>query len=170
MEFEEKKAQKKKQNIRKRRPKKNETTSVAELDQKLQNLLLDISFGGQANHNASDYSGRILEVTPAMAEADLDTADLLHQSYDIEHRRWSHDISNISTNEAVSSADNNEVIDLLSPSPPKQSKASSRCQQSSDQHVEVISLSDSENDMSPEHKEKAKDLRMFLASIRNEIY
>lgn len=172
MEFEEKKAQgkkAKKQNIQKRRPKKNETTlSVSELDMKLQNLLLDINLG--ANHNASDSSGRILGVTSAMAEANLDTTDLLHQSDDVEHTGWSQNISNISSSKAFSSIDQNEVIDLLSPSPPKKSHASSKCQQSSEQHIDVINLSDSEYDMSPEHNEKARELRLFLASIRNEIH
>nr|KYP41946.1 Flap endonuclease GEN-like 2 [Cajanus cajan] len=114
--FEERKAQRKKQNIHKRRPKKKESTStLAELDLKLQNF-------------------------------------------------------NTDSNEAVSSVDKNEIIDLLSPSPPKKSNFSSKCQQSSDQHIEVINLSDSENDMSVEHKQKVKELRLFLASIRNDIH
>lgn len=55
LEFEERKAQRKKQNIQKRKPKKKETnSSVAELDLKLQNLLLDINLRDEANFNASD--------------------------------------------------------------------------------------------------------------------
>lgn len=145
---------------------------MAELDLKLQNLLLDNSLGNKANNlNASDSSGRMLEeTTTAMAEADLNTSDLL-LSHDIEHNGLFQNISNISSSVAVSSIDKNEVIDLLSPSPLKPShNTSSKCHQSSDQHVEVINLSDSENDMSPEHKQKAKELRLFLASIRNEIH
>ncbi|TKY45159.1 Flap endonuclease GEN 2 [Spatholobus suberectus] len=171
LEFEERKAQRKKQNIQKRRPKKKETmSSVAELDLKLQNLLLDNNMRDQANFKASDCSGRISRIATAMAEADLNSAHLLHLSRDIEHTGLIQNISNIDSNEAVSSIHKNEIIDLLSPSPPKKSNFSSKCQQSSDQHIEVINLSDSENDMSLEHKQKAKELRLFLASIRNEIH
>ncbi|KAL2967352.1 hypothetical protein AAZX31_16G171500 [Glycine max] len=167
LEFEERKAQRKKQNIQKRKPKKKETnSSVAELDLKLQNLLLDINLRDEANFNASDSSGRISRITTDMAEADLNTTDLLPLSHDIEHTGL---IQNTSS-EVVSSIDKNEIIDLLSPSPPKKSNLFSKCQQSSDQHIEVINLSDSENDMSVEHKQKAKELRLFLASIRNEIH
>ncbi|KAG4941722.1 hypothetical protein JHK87_045593 [Glycine soja] len=167
LEFEERKAQRKKQNIQKRKPKKKETnSSVAELDLKLQNLLLDINLRDEANFNASDSSGRISRITTDMAEADLNTTYLLPLSHDIEHTGL---IQNTSS-EVVSSIDKNEIIDLLSPSPPKKSNLSSKCQQSSDQHIEVINLSDSENDMSVEHKQKAKELRLFLASIRNEIH
>ncbi|KAE9621035.1 putative spleen exonuclease [Lupinus albus] len=178
LEFEEKKGQRKKvkkQNIQKRRPKKNETF---ELDLKLQNLLIDINFGDQHNHNASepDSSRMTLGVAPTtmpMAEANLSTTELLHQSLDIELNHWSQNLSNISSssNKASYSLDKNEVIDLLSPSPqPKQSHISSKFQQSSDQLIDVINLSDSEYDMSPEHNEKAKELRLFLSSIRNNIH
>lgn len=86
LEFEERKAQRKKQNIQKRKPKKKETnSSVAELDLKLQNLLLDINLRDEANFNASDSSGRISRITTDMAEADLNTTDLLPLSHDIEH-------------------------------------------------------------------------------------
>ncbi|MED6180928.1 hypothetical protein PIB30_014483 [Stylosanthes scabra] len=164
LEFEEKKAQKKKQNIQKRRPKKKESTSsVAELDEKLQNLLLDINLGDKANRNGVSFG-----CSTSMAATNLSTSEFSHRSDEnIEP------IRNISTNEAVSSSISTssvhkvEVIDLLSPSPaPKQSHE----QRLSKQNVEVINLIDLENDMSPEHKEKAKDLRLFLASIRNEMH
>ncbi|XP_061362013.1 single-strand DNA endonuclease 1-like [Gastrolobium bilobum] len=162
VEFEEKKAQRKKQNIQKRRPKKKETMlSVTELDLKLQNLLFDNNLEDQVNLDPSDSSRGILAT--AVAEANLLIPN------DTEHNGLVQNINNISSNEAVSNVDKNEVIDLLSPLPVKHSHSSSKCQQSSD-HIEVINLSDSENDMSPEHTEKAKELRLFLASIRNEIH
>jgi len=151
-EFEEKKALRKKQNVQKRRTKKKETTSsLAELDLKLQNLLLDNNLQDHTNYSASDSSGRMLEETTSTAEDDLNTENMM----------LSHDV--------VSSKDKNVVIDLLSPSPLKPSN-SSKFHPSSDQNIEVINLSDSENEVSPEHKQKAKELRMFLASIRNEIH
>ncbi|KAL2334668.1 hypothetical protein Fmac_015881 [Flemingia macrophylla] len=170
MEFEERKAQRKKQNIQKRRPKKKESAlCLAELDLKLQNLLLDDNLRDQAKFNASDSSGRISRITTAIAEADLNTVDSLHLLHDIEQSELIQNISNIDSNEAISIVHQNEIIDLLSPSPPKKSNFSLKCQQSRDQHIEVINLSDSENDMSVEHKQKLKELRLFLASIRNDI-
>ena len=174
LEFEERKAQRKKQNNQKRRPKKKETnSSLAELDLKLQNLLLDNnSLRDEANFNASDSSESVSRITTFMAdEADLNTEDLLHPSHDIEHTGLIQNTSNIySRNKAVSTTGKNEIIDLLSPSPPKKFNFSSKSLQPSDQNIEVINLSDSENDMSVEHKQKTKELRLFLASIRNEIH
>ncbi|CAJ1952742.1 unnamed protein product [Sphenostylis stenocarpa] len=172
LEFEERKAQRKKQNNQKRRPKKKETnSSVAELDLQLQNLLLGDKLREQANFNVSDSSERVSRITNSMAEADVNTEDLLHPSHDIEHTKSIQNTSNIySSNKAVSTTDKNEIIDLLSPSPPKKFNFSSKCEESNDQNVEVINLSDSENDMSAEYKQKAKELRLFLASIRNEIH
>ncbi|KAK2367034.1 5'-3' exonuclease family protein [Trifolium repens] len=173
-EFEEKKALRKKQNVRKRRPKKNETMpSLAELDLTLQNLLLDNNLEDETNDNVSesDSSGRILGEITAMAESDLNTENLmLSRDDDIENNDWIRNISNVTNNEGVSSMDKNVVIDLLSPTPIKPSNNSSKFHRSSDQNIEVINLSDSENEVSPEHKEKAKELRLFLASIRNEIH
>jgi flap endonuclease GEN len=164
----------KKQNVRKRRPKKKETTpSLAELDLTLQNLLLDNNLEDETNDNfsESDSSGRILGEITAMAESDLNTENLmLSRDDDIENNEWIRNIRNITSNEAVSSTDKNVVIDLLSPTPIKPSNNSSKFHRSSDQKIEVINLSDSENEVSPEHKEKAKELRLFLASIRNEIH
>lgn len=143
----------KKRNIQKRRPKKTEvTSSVAELDLKLKNLLLDVNPGGRANHNASDLSEQVFQDTTAMAKANLNNRDLFHMSHDEEQIGLNQNISNISNHQADSSRAETEVIDLLSPSP-KQSHAPSKCRQSNGQHIEVINLSDSENDTSPEHEE-----------------
>jgi flap endonuclease GEN len=147
--------------------------SLAELDLTLQNLLLDNNLEDETNDNVSesDSSGRILGEITAMAESDLNTENLmLSRDDDIENNDWIRNISNVTNNEGVSSMDKNVVIDLLSPTPIKPSNNSSKFHRSSDQNIEVINLSDSENEVSPEHKEKAKELRLFLASIRNEIH
>jgi flap endonuclease GEN len=146
---------------------------LAELDLTLQNLLLDNNLEDETNDNVSesDSSGRILGEITAMAESDLNTENLmLSRDDDIENNDWIRNISNVTNNEGVSSMDKNVVIDLLSPTPIKPSNNSSKFHRSSDQNIEVINLSDSENEVSPEHKEKAKELRLFLASIRNEIH
>ncbi|KAJ8615324.1 hypothetical protein MRB53_034696 [Persea americana] len=63
-----------------------------------------------------------------------------------------------------------EVIDLLTPSPPLRlcSKVT-RCQQPNHQNVDdAIDVSESENEASPEHARKARELRLFLASINEQ--
>ncbi|CAK8532624.1 unnamed protein product [Lathyrus sativus] len=175
LEFEEKKLLRKKQNVQKRRPKKKETTpSQVELGLKLQNLLLDDNLEDNTNHDASDSIERILEETTSMVDAVLNTEKSMssHDDDDIENIGWTPNISNISSmngNECVSSTDKSVVIDLLSPTPFKPSN-NSKFNSSSEQNIEVVNLSDSEKEVSPEHKQKAKELRLFLASIRNEIH
>ncbi|KAI9111986.1 hypothetical protein K1719_016882 [Acacia pycnantha] len=162
LEFEDKKGRLKKQNAPKRRPKKTETvsSSMAELDLKLTNLSLDINLGDHANHNASDSSEQVFQDAAAMDEAHLNNRDLPCSSHD-EPIDW---------NQKGDFMAKDEVIDLLSPSPPKQLYASSKCQQTNGDHIEVINLSDSDSDTSPEHKRKAQELRMFLAGIRSDLH
>ena len=169
MEFEEKKAQPKKQNCQKGRQKKVEASSLAELDLRLKNLMLDLDLADCATQNAScSTTGQSLEDTTKVAGADLNSHDLLQ---DVDLRRWNQSSSSTSNyNMTDLSTAKHEVINLLSPSPLKQSKNYSRCQKSDAQSIEVINLSDSENDMSAEHNRKAKELRLFLASIRNDLY
>ena len=62
-----------------------------------------------------------------------------------------------------------EVIDLLSPSPPAHSCMVSKCQQANVECIEMIELSESETEASPEHTRKARELRSFLASIREDL-
>lgn len=164
----------KKQNVQKRRPKKKETTpSQAELDLKLQNLMLDDNLEDNTDHDAGDSFERILEETTSMVDAVLNTEKSSPSHADgIENIGWTPNISNTSSmtsNERVSSTDKSVVIDLLSPTPFKPSNTS-KFKSSSEQNIEVINLSDSEKEVSPEHKQKAKELRLFLASIRNEIH
>lgn len=61
-----------------------------------------------------------------------------------------------------------DVIDLSSPSPVLKTCYVSKCQGNIEQ-VNVIDLSDSDMDISPEHDRKARELRQFLSSIREEI-
>ncbi|XP_028756418.1 flap endonuclease GEN-like 2 isoform X4 [Neltuma alba] len=170
LEFDEKKGLLKKQNAQKRRPKKTETaSSMAELDLQLTNLSLNIELGDHANHNASDSSEQVFQDASAVDEAYLNNRDLSSSSLD-EQIEWNQNVRNTSDGQQSDSVAKNEVIDLLSPSPTKQLYASSKCQQFIGEHVEVINLSESESDTSPEHKRKAKELRMFLAGIKNDLH
>ncbi|KAK4571668.1 hypothetical protein RGQ29_030184 [Quercus rubra] len=162
VEFEEETAERKKQNHRKTRPNKSEKgSSVTEIDLKLQRLLLDIELESSSVHNASFSSNvEISESHTAAPEVDLTNQDL-----------WLDPKSSddISCNEVGPSTAKSEVIDLLSPSPPRQSRIVSKFPKSNGQCIDVIDLSESETDVSPEHERKARELRLFLASIRDEI-
>ncbi|KAK8335383.1 hypothetical protein V6Z12_A09G050600 [Gossypium hirsutum] len=159
-EFDDKRALEKK-NQRKSRPKKSgKQCSLTEIDQKLQHLLLDIELGSESSPMASrevisDQMPTATEVNfmnrdpPIILDSDC-RATMLCQETDI-------------------TAPKHEVIDLLSPSPQVQSRVVSRCTQMNDQHITIIDLSESENERSPEHVRKARELRLFLASIRDDF-
>ncbi|TYH01345.1 hypothetical protein ES288_A09G051300v1 [Gossypium darwinii] len=159
-EFDDKRALEKK-NQRKSRPKKSgKQCSLTEIDQKLQHLLLDIELGSESSPMASrevisDQMPTATEVNfmnrdpPIILDSDC-RAMMLCQETDI-------------------TAPKHEVIDLLSPSPQVQSRVVSRCTQMNDQHITIIDLSESENERSPEHVRKARELRLFLASIRDDF-
>ncbi|XWS50538.1 hypothetical protein CRYUN_Cryun12cG0095500 [Craigia yunnanensis] len=117
-EFDDRKALEKK-NHRKSRSKKSEKPfSVAEIDLKLQDLLLDIELGSKS--------------------------------------------SPIASREVIS--------DKMTIATEVHSQNVSRSTQMNGQHISVIDLSDSETERSPEHARKARELRLFLASIRDDIH
>ena len=59
-----------------------------------------------------------------------------------------------------------DVIDLSSPSPLPSTRYVSKCPGNNGGQINVIDLSDSDMEISPEHDRKARELRVFLASIR----
>lgn len=63
-----------------------------------------------------------------------------------------------------------EVIDLSTPSPPHGTCDVGKRQTVISQHAEVIDVSESENDLSPEHEQKARALRLFIDSIKGDLY
>ncbi|URE17475.1 RmlD substrate binding domain [Musa troglodytarum] len=63
-----------------------------------------------------------------------------------------------------------EVIDLCSPSPPLRTCRVAKCQKSIDMHVNVIDIHESDGDATPEHERKARELRLFIDSIREDLY
>ncbi|KAJ7969980.1 Flap endonuclease GEN-like 2 [Quillaja saponaria] len=168
VEFEEKKFQRKKQNNQKKRPKKmDNSSSMAELDLKLKALLLDIELGNNATKSPSFPSELSLGNTTAPTNADTENQD---SSHDVELKRWTDSRTAISSDQPGPIEAKNDIIDLCSPSPLKESCTFSRCQQSDGQRIEVINLSDSETDKSPEHVKKARELRFFVAGIKNDLH
>ncbi|XP_062152570.1 single-strand DNA endonuclease 1 isoform X2 [Alnus glutinosa] len=160
VEFE-RKAEEKKQNHRKARQKKSEKgSSVAEIDLKLQRLLLDIELGSSSVHDPSFSSVLISGNCTAATEVDLTNQDMLLDP------KCS---ANCNGDMSCYQVGKSEVIDLLSPPPTRQHHTVSKFPQSNCQDIDVIDLSESETDVSPEHERKARELRLFLASIRDDV-
>lgn len=154
VEFEEQKAQGMKQNRRKTKTKKSEA-AVAEIDKRLQTLLLQIESESRAVHSLS------LSHTPIVSESSTSATgvDEMNQEdfLDVEP----------TIIDRTRSTERIEVIDLLSPSPAIQTCKVSKFQQENSEKIDVIDLSDAESDRSPEHERKARELRAFLVSLRS---
>ncbi|KAL5554364.1 hypothetical protein UlMin_041765 [Ulmus minor] len=189
VEFEEAKAQKKKQNQRKPRAKKSDkASSVDEIDQKLESLLLDIESERNTRTCLLATSAVISRNKVSFAEVNPSIRNPINNkepiscgevdplfrepSFDKELEsctNFSASISCIETGPNV--AAKYEIIDLLSPSPPRRQPRtlSKQLGNASYRVADVIELSDSETEVSPEHQRKARELRSFLASIKGDI-
>ncbi|VFQ64104.1 unnamed protein product [Cuscuta campestris] len=183
LEFDERRAEKKSKKPNNHQPRrrrvKNMSSSGNEINSKLQALLLQID---QENAAATKQSmpnealGGVTRLNPTGNNPQLHkTLARLGSSYENEVTsdlssppRPSHGQENATSinrsmpNEAL------EVIDLLSP-PPKASHGFGILKCQNDDCVDVIELlSDSETDIfSPDHIKKARELRSFIASIRD---
>ncbi|XP_011048698.1 PREDICTED: flap endonuclease GEN-like 2 isoform X3 [Populus euphratica] len=155
-EFEEKTALGKKQNKRKPGSKKSgNRLAMAEIDLRLQTLLLDIESGSNTACSTSLSS-------KAATSEDMTTSTAANHTKLDPHNAVCRAALSTETGQY-------EIIDLWSPSPVARTHTVSRCQRVNDQHSEVIDLSESENEMSPEHARKARALRLFIASMRDEM-
>ncbi|CAA2977720.1 flap endonuclease GEN-like 2 isoform X1 [Olea europaea subsp. europaea] len=161
MEFEQKRDQEKKPNSRRSRPKKVETRAdMKEIDQKLEKLLLEIEQKNTPMHNAVSLGGSVLEETCTGTKSKSNSG---------RSQERNNGESSMSGFYSTASSDSTaEIIDLTSPAPPVRAIGVSPCQDM--KCTDVIELSESENDMSPEHTVKARELRLFISSIRDEIY
>ncbi|XP_058205872.1 single-strand DNA endonuclease 1 isoform X1 [Rhododendron vialii] len=167
LEFEERRAQGKKQNHRKPKPKKSENRApLKEIDLKLQNLLLDIELESNARQKASLTMEAKSTNGNAVIEVDQMKQNLLLLPTELEGKVERNNVSG--RYPTGSHAATTEVIDLLSPSPSVPSRMVSKCQRASVDCIEMIDLSESEIEASPEHAKKARELRLFLASIRQD--
>ncbi|KAM7504738.1 hypothetical protein LguiB_003642 [Lonicera macranthoides] len=166
VEFEERKAQAKKAKHRGPRLKKpNENReSMNEINMKLEELVLEIERDSSGIQKASSSGGSMSKKGSAVTQFDQWNQDL---PLDIELTNKV-EIYDASKSSIVGKA---EVIDLLSPSPPTHARYVSKCAESDNsvQCVDVIDLSESETELSPDHAKKARELRLFLASIREDI-
>lgn len=165
MEFEEKRAHGKQQKLRKPRPKKSEKgSSLAEIDLKLQKLLRDIDMESSTVHGASPsvvMSGNQTAATEVNQDNQHPWFDPMGSGKCSDDICWS---------QVGSSTVMSEVIDLLSPSPVRQPRAVSKFTQSNGKGIDVIDLAESETDVSPDHETKARELRLFLANIKDDLF
>ncbi|KAF5743545.1 flap endonuclease GEN-like 2 isoform X4 [Tripterygium wilfordii] len=167
VDFEEKRALGKKQNRCKPRRNKSELRSVADIEFKLESLLLDIELGSNTACSlpfpcralVPGSKTSVVEVDYMKKDLPLDANSEINTYYN----------PSIPCFRTVSNTDRSEVIDLSSPSPLMHFRTTSRPEQKRSQTVNVIDLSDSEADMSPEHERKARELRLFLASLKDGI-
>lgn len=109
-----------------------------EIDRKLQELVLDIE-----NESCGVRLGGL-----------VDTNDLMM------HCRTEELECNSNAGTAPSASSKPEIIDLLSPPPPPPRRA-----HQVSRRIDVIELSDTDNDASPQHASKARELRLFIANI-----
>lgn len=168
-EFEESIAQKKKQRNQKPRQRKPKSgSSVAEIDLKLQNLLLDINLGGNSNPNISHPPPRAITVPENRSPPiEIDISDCRPlPGKDFDTRADS--VAPLSGSPVAPRTSGIEFIDLLSPSPAICTRPVSESREVRQQPIEVVDLSESDNDASPEHVRKARELRLFIAGIRND--
>ncbi|CAI9771906.1 unnamed protein product [Fraxinus pennsylvanica] len=158
LEFEQRRAQGKKPNSRRSKPKKVETRAdIKEINQKLQKLLLEIDQKNCPTYNAVSLGRSVLEETFTSTKSKSNSRS--------EGRN--NGKSSISCFYSTASSDSTtEIIDLTSPAPPVRAIGVSSCHDM--KCMDVIELSESENDMSPEHTIKARELRLFISSIRDE--
>ncbi|GMI75516.1 hypothetical protein like AT3G48900 [Hibiscus trionum] len=163
-EFDDRRALEKKNQRKPRRKKSEKECSVAEIDQKLQDLLLDIELGSKSSLMASREIISDKMTTTEINFINRDPPVILDSEGDADSR------AAVLCRETGATVPKPEVIDLLSPSPLVPSRNVSRCAQMNDQHISIIDLSDSETEKSPEHARKARDLRLFLASIRDDSH
>ncbi|KAK8656031.1 hypothetical protein V6N13_108590 [Hibiscus sabdariffa] len=164
-EFDDRGALEKKNHRKSRLKKSGKECSVAEIDQKLQDLLLDIELGSKSSSMASREI-----ISDKMTTATEINFINLHPPVFSDSEGNADSRAVILCWETGVTVPKHEVIDLLSPSPLVHSRNVSRRAQMNNQHISIIDLSDSETEKSPEHARKARELRLFLASIGDDFH
>ncbi|KAL3342072.1 hypothetical protein AABB24_026208 [Solanum stoloniferum] len=174
LEFQERRAQGKKRNNARSRPRKLEKTQLlGQIDKKLQDLLLEIDRETSTTNDTTSLCGSVSEDDDDIAQIQLvDPGIQSHYTWNSNCVKKGGDFTcgitscQESSISPVSSED--EVIDLTSPPPLQHASGNSKHLEDSVQCIDLIELSDSDNEMfSPEHARRARELRMFIAGIKN---
>ncbi|KAL0400772.1 UNVERIFIED_CONTAM: Flap endonuclease GEN-like 2 [Sesamum latifolium] len=171
LEFHERKAEKQKA-ARRSRPKQanKRAAEMKEIEEKLQKLLLDIEQESTTTSNAVSLGALMPQKIPTNAHVDLDDRRLRLSAESVRISREGNDSSNRGSSgsgfySTASASLEIEIIDLVSPPPRVHTHEVLKCQEV--RNIDVIELSDTD-DASPEHARKARELRLFMASIRDE--
>ncbi|MCD9560784.1 hypothetical protein HAX54_019579 [Datura stramonium] len=178
LEFQERRAQGKKRNNARSRPRRLEKTLLLrQIDRKLQDLLLEVDRENSTTYDTTCLCGSASDDDEGIAQIQLvDPGIQSHDAWNsicvkkgdfLTSGSASCQESNILP--AFSSED--EVIDLTSPPPLQHASGNSKHLEDNVQRIDLIELSDSENDMfSPGHTRRARELRMFIAGIKDNTY
>ncbi|XP_073031045.1 single-strand DNA endonuclease 1 [Primulina eburnea] len=165
LEFHERKAQEKKPK-HKSRPKKVGKTVLKEINDKLRELLLD----SERHTNNTDILGGLVpeEISTSTRVDMLDPRTCHGSKLKVNSRGGEEGKNGVSSSSDCYatglSFPETEIIDLMSPSPSVRARGISECQDVKCIDVELI---ESDNDVSPEHARKARELRLFIARIGN---
>ncbi|TMX00270.1 hypothetical protein EJD97_001102 [Solanum chilense] len=174
LEFQERRAQGKKRNNARSKPRKPEKTQLlGQIDQKLQDLLLEIDRETSTTNDATSLCRSVPEDDDDIAQIQVvDPGKQSHYTWNSNCVKKGDDFTygitsfQESNTSQVSSED--EVIDLTSPPPLQHASGNSKHLEGNVQCIDLVELSDSDNDMfSPEHVRRARELRMFIAGIKN---
>ncbi|KAL0299505.1 UNVERIFIED_CONTAM: Flap endonuclease GEN-like 2 [Sesamum radiatum] len=171
VEFHERKAEKQKA-ARRSRPMKADkrAAEMKEIEEKLQKLLLEIEQESITASNAVSLGALMPQKIPTNVHVDLDDRRLCLNAEVVPMSREGNDSSNRGSSgsgfySTASASLETEIIDLVSPPPRVHTHEVLKCQEV--RNIDVIELSDTD-DASPEHARKARELRLFMASIRDE--
>ncbi|XP_009595666.1 single-strand DNA endonuclease 1 [Nicotiana tomentosiformis] len=175
LEFQERRVQgKKRNNTRSRRPRLEKMPPLGQIDQKLQDLLLEVDRESSAADGATVLFGSASEDDESIAQIHIDSSIQTHStwnSYSVK-KGFASGSPICQEDDILPALSKAEVIDLTSPPPVRHGSGKSKHQEEDNvECIDVIELSDSENDMfSPEHIRRARELRMFIAGIKDKFY
>ncbi|KAJ8554451.1 hypothetical protein K7X08_025129 [Anisodus acutangulus] len=174
LEFQERRAQGKKRNTNRSRPRKLEKTPLGQIDQKLQDLLLEIDREGSATNYTTFLCGSVSEDDESFAQIQLvDPGIQSHDTWNsnsVKKGGFTSGSAICQESNVLPASSEDEVIDLTSPPPLRHASGNSKVQEDKVQRMDVIELSDSENDMFSREHTRARELRMFIAGIKDTTY
>lgn len=165
-EFMERKAEVKKET---RRPRKSSKATANEADRQLQGLLLSIESESNALHEPAANSRK----PEKMNKDSINKINFQLHGLLLDIEQESHALPEPADCLPITNSDNviPELIDLCSPSPLPLSCKDAKSRKSTDLHVDIIDICQSENEASsPEHEKKARELRSFINSIRKDLH
>lgn len=193
MEFHQYKAQKKKPT---RKPRQKKQEDMKEIDKKLQELLIDIDKESTASTTSTSLRGTLPErKTDAPVSREIKTDSLTHMK-EIERKlqglldgieKESTSSANLVSQRGTTDSSSKkgetshsgspvpgwsataDVIDLISPAPRLHTRDRELSKSKEVRRIDVVELSDTDNEVSPQHARKMRELKLFMATIRDDV-